>query len=96
MRIGQLATGAGFTPRASGSTHWTRTDVDGSSRELGIRSTGDWGCFVALRNNALADRFRRAIKILERASGPDGPQLLSVLQSYEALLRLREEYAEAE
>ena len=40
--------------------------------------------------------FRRAIKILERAWGPDGPQLLSVLQSYEALLRLREEYAEAE
>ena len=40
--------------------------------------------------------FQRAIKILECAWGPDGPQLLSVLQSYEALLRLREEYAEAE
>ncbi len=34
--------------------------------------------------------------ILEQAWGPDNPQLLAVLQSYEALLRARQEYAEAE
>ena len=40
--------------------------------------------------------FRRAIKILEQAWGPDDPQLLNVLQSYEAVLRMRQDYAEAE
>ena len=41
-------------------------------------------------------RFRRAISILEQAWGPENPQLLNILQSYEALLRTRQEYAEAE
>jgi tetratricopeptide (TPR) repeat protein len=40
--------------------------------------------------------YRRAISILEQAWGPENPQLLGVLQSYEAVLRQREEYAEAE
>jgi tetratricopeptide (TPR) repeat protein len=40
--------------------------------------------------------YRRALNILEEAWGPQNPQLLFVLQSYEAVLRERQEYAEAE
>jgi tetratricopeptide (TPR) repeat protein len=40
--------------------------------------------------------FRRALNILDQAWGPENPMLLNVLQHYEALLRMRQEYAEAE
>jgi tetratricopeptide (TPR) repeat protein len=40
--------------------------------------------------------LRRALTILEQAWGPDNRQLLAILQSYEAVLRERENYAEAE
>jgi hypothetical protein len=40
--------------------------------------------------------YRRALTILEQAWGPEDPQLLAILESYEALLRKRQEYAEAE
>jgi tetratricopeptide (TPR) repeat protein len=40
--------------------------------------------------------FRRGINILKQAWGPENPQLLNILESYEALLRSRQEYAEAE
>jgi tetratricopeptide (TPR) repeat protein len=40
--------------------------------------------------------YRRALKILEQAWGPENPELLGPLRSYEALLRTRQEYAEAE
>ncbi|MGA2882255.1 MAG: tetratricopeptide repeat protein [Bryobacteraceae bacterium] len=40
--------------------------------------------------------YRRALSILAQAWGPENPQLLATLQSYEAVLRARQEYAEAE
>jgi tetratricopeptide (TPR) repeat protein len=40
--------------------------------------------------------YRQALNILAVAWGPENPQLLATLQSYEALLRARQEYAEAE
>jgi tetratricopeptide (TPR) repeat protein len=40
--------------------------------------------------------YRRALNILTQAWGPENPQLYAFLQSYEAVLRARHEYAEAE
>jgi tetratricopeptide (TPR) repeat protein len=40
--------------------------------------------------------YRRALNILQQAWGPESPHLLVVLESYEAVLRKRQEYAEAE
>ncbi len=40
--------------------------------------------------------YRRALTILQQAWGPENPQLVAVLESYEAVLRARREYAEAE
>ncbi len=40
--------------------------------------------------------YRQALNILAVAWGPENPQLLATLQSYEAVLRARQEYAEAE
>jgi tetratricopeptide (TPR) repeat protein len=40
--------------------------------------------------------YRQALSILTVAWGPENPQLLATLQSYEAVLRSRQEYAEAE
>jgi tetratricopeptide (TPR) repeat protein len=40
--------------------------------------------------------YRQALSILTEAWGPENPQLLATLQSYEAVLRARQEYAEAE
>jgi tetratricopeptide (TPR) repeat protein len=40
--------------------------------------------------------YRRALQILDRAWGPTDPRLFNVLESYEAVLRARQDYAEAE
>jgi tetratricopeptide (TPR) repeat protein len=40
--------------------------------------------------------YRRAIDVLEKAWGPENPQLVGVLESYESVLRARQDYAEAE
>jgi tetratricopeptide (TPR) repeat protein len=40
--------------------------------------------------------YRQALGILAEAWGPENPQLLATLQSYEAVLRARQEYGEAE
>jgi tetratricopeptide (TPR) repeat protein len=40
--------------------------------------------------------YRQALSILTVAWGPENPQLLATLQYYEAVLRSRQEYAEAE
>jgi len=65
----------------------------------------DIGRLLALRANVcrLEGRleqaeplYRRALSVLGQAWGPESPQLLAVLESYEAMLRARQDYAGAE
>src|SRR5580698_6378698 len=60
MRICHVTTPPG-NPQTSGSIHWTRAGVDQPSRELITASTDDWGYFVALGNNAFADRVKNQL-----------------------------------
>ena len=53
---------------------------------------------VYLREKRLpeaADAFSRALAMLEQALGPESPELMSTMEHYAQLLRMRQDFAQA-
>jgi hypothetical protein len=47
------------------------------------------------RSPEAADAFDRALAMLEQTLGPENPELLSIMEHYAQLLRMRQDFAQA-